>query len=465
MTSTNVTIHMPPDSKAKPEALKKVAEDMEGADIEDRDSEVLARKVDFKKYAEAKVISPRDAQVLTDYVDQNAEGKNDLLTERGKDIATAFLTVLSQINQRNDMEYILAVLDDLLWTDRNAVRYFDPATAPAPLLRLLNAERSSGSSYVVQKAASILSVILRDRETPEPEFFAWILARLRDPKDPLLVKAALPALKNILKNPKSHERFAMDGGFRSLMNLTVDMSNTQMQYLVIFCLWLLSFNPAMLAEFKQHQAVNMLVELAKKGPREKVIRVIMATLRNLLNKEDFNDEMVFAGLVKVLYLMNQRKLKDQDLLEDIKAVDNRLEEVVETLSSFDMYQSECNSGRLSWTPVHTADFWRENITKFEDGNYALIQRLINLLDSDDWKVKEVACYDLGEFARFHPDGRMVITKMRGKTKLMSLLGGGKDDKIPESVRKQALLAVQKLMVHNWEQLNSAGGVAALAAKK
>jgi len=280
-----------------------------------------------------------------------------------------------------------------------------------------------------------------------------------------VVRVVMATLRNLLKNPNSHERFAMDGGLKSLMALTADMTNTQMQYLVIFNLWLLSFNPAMLAEFKQHQVVNMLVELSKKGPREKVVRVVMATLRNLLNKEDFNDEMVFAGLVKVLYVMGQRKLKDQDLIDDLKAVDDRLEEVVETLSSFDMYQSECNSGRLSWTPVHTADFWRENITKFEDGNYALIQRLIHLLDNQDWKVKEVACYDLGEFARFHPDGRMVIQKFRGKTKLMSLLGGGKDDKIPETVRKQALLAVQKLMVQNWEQLNAAGGVAALASKK
>lgn len=444
---------------------------MEGADIEDRDAEVLARKVEFTKYAEAKVISPRDAQVLTDYLDQNTEGRSDLLNERGKEIAASFLTVLAQINQRTDTEYILAVVDDLLGLDRNSVRFFDPASSSVTLLRILNVEtdrakdKAPGSSFSVQKASSILSIILSNRELPEPEFFAWLLARLRDPKDPLLVKAALPALKNILKNPSSHERFAMDGGLRSLMNLTVDMTNTQMQYLVIFNLWLLSFNPAMLAEFKQHQVVNMLVELSKKSPREKVLRVVMATLRNLLNKEDFNDEMVFAGLVKVLYLMSQRKVKDQDLIEDLRVLDNRLEEVVETLSSFDMYQSECNSGRLSWTPVHTADFWRENITKFEDSNYALIQRLINLLDNPDWKVKEVACYDLGEFARFHPDGRMVIQKLRGKTKLMSLLGGGKDDKIPETVRKQALLAVQKLMVQNWEQLNSAGGVAALASKK
>jgi len=382
-----------------------------------------------------------------------------------------FLTVLGQLTQKSDTEYILAVLDELLGSDKNSVRFFDPVTSPIPLLRMLNTEtdrvkdKTPGSSYSVQKSSHILSIILRDREIPETEFFGWILARLRDPKDPMMVKAALPALKNLLKNPNSHERFAMDGGLRSLMALTVDMMNTQMQYLVIFNLWLLSFNPAMLAEFKHHQVVNMLVELSKKSPREKVVRVVMATLRNLLNKEDFNDEMVFAGLVKVLYLMGQRKLKDQDLIDDLKAVDDRLGEVVETLSSFDMYQSECHSGRLSWTPVHTADFWRENITKFEDGNYALIQRLINLLDNPDWKVKEVACYDLGEFARFHPDGRMVIQKFRGKTKLMSLLGGGKDDKIPETVRKQALLAVQKLMVQNWEQLNSAGGVAALAAKK
>lgn len=460
-----------PSDKKPAEALKQVAADMEGADIEDRDSEVLARKINFKQYAEAKVISSKDAQVLTDYIDQNAEGKSDLLNERGNEIATAFITVLSQINQRNDTEYILAVLDDLLTSDKNAVRFFDPALSSVPLLRLLNVEtdrvkdKSPGASYSVQKTSSILSIILRDRDQPDAEFLSWIFSRLRDPKDPLLVKGALPALKSLLKNPRSHERFALDGGFKSLMALSADMTNTQMQYLVIFNLWLLSFNPAMLPEFKQYQVVNMLVELVKKGPREKVIRVVMATLRNLLNKEDFNDEMVFAGLVKVLYLMHQRKIKDQDLIDDLKIVDDRLEEVVETLSSFDMYQSECNSGRLAWTPVHTADFWRENITKFEDGNYVLIQRLINLLDNPDWKVKEVACYDLGEFARFHPDGRMVIQKFRGKPKLMALLGGGKDDKIPETVRKQALLAVQKLMVHNWEQLNAGGGVAALASKK
>lgn len=250
-----------------------------------------------------------------------------------------------------------------------------------------------------------------------------------------------------------------------MMALTLDMPSTQMQYLVIFNLWLLSYNPIMLPEFKQHQVVNVLVEVVKRGPREKVIRVVMATLRNLLNKEDFNDEMVFSGLVKVLYLMGQRKLKDQDLIDDLKYVDDQLEAVVETLSSFDMYQSECNTGRLAWTPVHTADFWRENVTKFEDGNYFLIRRLIDLLDNPDWKVKEVACYDLGEFARFHPDGRMVIQKYRGKIKLMGLLGSGKDDKIPESVRKQALIAVQKILVHNWEQLNSSGGVASLASKK
>jgi len=45
------------------------------------------------------VISSKDAQVLTDYIDQNAEGKSDLLNERGSEIATAFITVLSQINQ------------------------------------------------------------------------------------------------------------------------------------------------------------------------------------------------------------------------------------------------------------------------------------------------------------------------------------------------------------------------------
>ena len=106
-------------------------------------------------------------------------------------------------------------------------------------------------------------------------------------------------------------------------------------------------------------------------------------------------------------------------------------------------------------------FWRENIGRFEERNYQVVSKLIELLADEDDTVREIACWDLGEFARFAPEGKRVIGKLGGKAKLMVNLSH-KNAK----VSKAALLATQKLMVANWEYLakSSSGGVAALVSK-
>jgi len=242
-----------------------------------------------------------------------------------------------------------------------------------------------------------------------------------------------------------------------------DHNNTPLLYLTVFCLWLLSYNDDMLKEFEDHQVVHALVQVVRVVMTEKVVRVIFAILSNLLNKENFNEELVSFGVVKVLETLRARKWKDSDIIEDMDKVATRLDEVVRALSSFEMYEVEVNSGKLSKGPVHTALFWRENIHKFENNNFRIIRKLVALLDSSDDKVLEVACYDVGEFARFHPDGRIIIQKLEGKRKLMNLLAASKEHS--DAMNKEALLSVQKLMVQNWESLQSAAGVAGLVNKK
>jgi len=64
-------------------------------------------------------------------------------------------------------------------------------------------------------------------------------------------------------------------------------------------------------------------------------------------------------------------------------------------------------------------------------------------------VHAIAAYELVEFARFHPRGKIIIQQLGLKIPLMGLM----DDKDPE-VKKNALLAVQKLMVTNWEYISA-----------
>jgi len=67
--------------------------------------------------------------------------------------------------------------------------------------------------------------------------------------------------------------------------------------------------------------------------------------------------------------------------------------------------------------------------------------------SNDPLVLAVAAHDIGEYVRHYPRGKNVLDQLQGKTQVMKLLTHA-----DPNVRYHALLAVQKLMVHNWEYL-------------
>jgi V-type H+-transporting ATPase subunit H len=133
----------------------------------------------------------------------------------------------------------------------------------------------------------------------------------------------------------------------------------------------------------------------------------------------------------------------------IEFLNSKLNASVQDLSSFDEYITEVKSGRLEWSPVHRSEkFWRENAHHLNDKNYELLKILIALLEtSKDPLVLSVACFDLGEYVRHYQRGKHVLEQLGGKTMVMTLLGHA-----DPNVRYEALLAVQKLMVHNWEYL-------------
>jgi hypothetical protein len=69
-----------------------------------------------------------------------------------------------------------------------------------------------------------------------------------------------------------------------------------------------------------------------------------------------------------------------------------------------MWAKEAKAGALQWSVVHSEKFWREHCKKLDDNKFELLKRLIELCLSPIETVAEVACYDLGEYARFHPQG-------------------------------------------------------------
>jgi len=117
--------------------------------------------------------------------------------------------------------------------------------------------------------------------------------------------------------------------------------------------------------------------------------------------------MVDNDLLSMVELYIKTNLKDKDLMEDLMKIGEVLEKNLIILTSFEKYVKELLSGQLEWGPVHKDKFWKNNIKKFEDNDFHLIKKIIDLIKSKQSSEKTIAiaCYDIGEFARFHTWGK------------------------------------------------------------
>mmetsp|Transcript_5066 Transcript_5066/g.7448 ORF Transcript_5066/g.7448 Transcript_5066/m.7448 type:complete len:162 (+) Transcript_5066:3-488(+) len=160
--------------------------------------------------------------------------------------------------------------------------------------------------------------------------------------------------------------------------------------------------------------------------------------------------MIGAGVMKALQNLQHRKWADEDVKIDVEYLAHALEGSLKLMSSWDVYAKEVASGRLEWSPSHKSDtFWKDNYKAFEAHDCATLKQLVDCLSSSDPTTLAVACHDVGEFIKVHPEGRRLIAQFGPKAPAMKLL----KHEDPQ-VQKYALVAVQRLMVINWEYLNS-----------
>ncbi|KQS62958.1 uncharacterized protein Dere_GG20115, isoform C [Drosophila erecta] len=247
-------------------------------------------------------------------------------------------------------------------------------------------------------------------------------------------------------------RFAFVGvdGISTLIRILSTRVNFQVQYQLIFCLWVLTFNPLLAAKMNKFSVIPILADILSDCAKEKVTRIILAVFRNLIEKpedssvaKDHCIAMVQCKVLKQLSILEQRRFDDEDITSDVEYLSEKLQNSVQDLSSFDEYATEVRSGRLEWSPVHkSAKFWRENAQRLNEKNYELLRILVHLLEtSNDGIILSVACFDIGEYVRHYLRGKHVLEQLGGKQIVMQHLG----HKDP-NVRYEALLAVQKLMV-------------------
>ncbi|XP_060756288.1 V-type proton ATPase subunit H-like isoform X2 [Neoarius graeffei] len=422
-------------------------------------AEVRANKVNWQSYLQGQMISGEDCEFIKKFEVAHSEQKQAILTNEGQQCAKTFLNLMAHISKEQTVQYILTMIDDTLEENHLGVNIFSDYakktknTAWSYFLPMLNRQ----DLFTVHMAARIIAKLaVWGRDLMEGRdlnyYFNWIKVQLSF-RSSQYVQCVACCLQMMLKVNEYRFAWVEADGVNCIMAVLSNKCDFQLQYHMIFCIWLLAFSPQLCEQLHRYNVVPALSDILQESIRVKVTRTILAAFRNLLEKsaerethQEYALAMIQCKVLKQLENLDQQKYDDEDIADDLKFLLKRLGKSVQDLSSFDEYSSELKSGRLEWSPVHKSEkFWKENAVCLNEKNYKLLKILIRLLEkSNDPQVIAVAAHDVGEYVRHYPHGKRVIEELGGKQLLMSHMYH-KD----QLVRYNALLAVQKLLVHNW----------------
>lgn len=80
--------------------------------------------------------------------------------------------------------------------------------------------------------------------------------------------------------------FVSVDGISTLLSVLSGRVNFQVQYQLIFCLWVLTFNPLLAEKMNKFNVIPILADILSDSVKEKVTRIILAVFRNLIEKPE-----------------------------------------------------------------------------------------------------------------------------------------------------------------------------------
>jgi len=426
--------------------------------LEQRANEIKAQKPNWPSYLQSNMISEEDYQVLQSLESSN---RDQLLLHQRPKVAQTLVSLLSHVSKEHTVQWLLVAVDAIISEDTSRVDMFRQHAQQQDenqwtvFLNLLTRPDHFTTHITARVIAKLACWGDRLSGSDLTFYLTWLKDQLKAQGNEY-IQSVCRCLQMVLRDQYYREVFhEMDGVPSIVQVLSSGQHNFQIQYQLTFCLWVLTFSTPIATSMNKVGVVGALGDVLQQSVKEKVTRITLAVLRNLVEKPDqavARDnclQMVQCKVLKQLEILAQKKFEDEDITADIEFLNERLQTSIQDLSSFEEYCSEVRSGRMEWSPVHKSEkFWRENCHRLNENNYQLLRILISLMESSsEALVLAVACHDIGQYARHYPRGKKVLEQLEGKQSVMAHLSHAEP-----SVRYEALLAVQKLMVHNWEYL-------------
>ncbi|KAF9387662.1 H(+)-transporting V1 sector ATPase subunit H [Podila verticillata] len=401
--------------------------------LDELTASLRARPIPWEGYQRATLITQAELNYIKAVDKKTGEDLSRVVDKEGNIYGELLINLLQKLVRVDTIQSILILIDDLLLDHEERAAYFldlgknDPTLPYAPLLKCLRSE----DDFVPLKASKILTTLLCASHKPSTEaaqeLFRWTTAQLQS-KNPAVVDLAVQVLESVFRQRDVRPVYwntpqAVDALAKILK---IDSPTPQMQYQVIYCFWILTFNTEIAQELnRKYDVIPQLVEIAKSAIKEKVIRVIVSTLRNLVEKAPEANLATMAAVKLLPFCENlsTRKWSDAEILEDVNYLKAELEENFQTLTTFEVYQAELLSSRLTWSPPHLSDlFWTKNWRELKKENYALLKVLARLLStSSDPVVLSIAASDIGQYVKRDPSSKKFLQEIGVKQRIMELM--------------------------------------------
>lgn len=223
-------------------------------------------------------------------------------------------------------------------------------------------------------------------------------------------------------------------------------NHVQMQYQIIYCYWLLTFEKYVADTFfGKTNIAGTLINIAKATLKEKVVRIILLVFVNLFTLSfEVNIAYAVGNRLSVLVeSLRGRQWADSEIEQHLNFLKDELDKGTSFLSTWDEYLCEVTSGKLNCSPSHFSEhFWKDNAQRFDDNDYELLNKLIEILQtSSSPDCIAIAVSDLGNYAKYNPCGAMKLDELGAKKKIISFIQHENSN-----VRYQAILASQKFIL-------------------
>ncbi|KAG8533303.1 uncharacterized protein KY384_002086 [Bacidia gigantensis] len=465
---------------------------------------IRQRPIPWEGAVRAGTITEHDLKVIKAVDKVRKDQRRQIVEESLEDYQSLILggskgkSVLESATKRSDVvQYMLTLTGDLLNDCPSLIsKLLEHSDPYKPILPYLD-HSSSPEDSIPLLASSVLTTIASSSQSQTPKITSQTeealsklykyQSKLTQSQDNGLKDIAVLQYSSLLKTKKSREllwnqreatvtplidvlREAAGAGKDSDSTLWSGATSIrsasegaigggvslQLLYHVLLVVWQLSFESSLVGKGleRDQEIILLYTQLLRLSPKEKTTRLLLSTLSNLLNSSENKTTLlpsaVTARLPAVLSNLRTRHLTDPDLLEDLQALAEMLDEYTNSQTTFDEYAAEIQSGKLRWSPPHRdARFWQENARKIleEDGG-ALPRKLAEILGkewADDKSVLAIGCNDVGWLVKEVAEQRSQLEKLGIKVRVMQLM-----ENEDETVRWEALRAVGEWLRYSFD---------------